>query len=267
MGFKGCSVTLYNVSSLCYSLKEYWELLEKLKTIKAQGYIKTHRAGPTGIGKTLEDLLGIPENNIPGPNGAMIELKSTRKNSKSMITLFTKSPSPPSANSMLLRKFGYPSSKGNDRKELHTTVNAVSFNMLKGRTGLKIEIEAEKLRLIGLYEDGTARILAGDRSSEMFGYWTREVLRESFEKKLPRLLYVKADCRVNGAIEEFWYNEAWLLDGFSFENFVRLLKEGIILVDIRIGQYPDGRPHDHGTAFRISPDKLDLCFIHREKVL
>jgi len=31
------------------------------------GFIKTHRTGYTGIGKTLEDLLGIIENNISGP--------------------------------------------------------------------------------------------------------------------------------------------------------------------------------------------------------
>jgi len=64
-------------------LKEY---------IKEMGYVKTHRTGNTGIGKTLEDLLGITENNVPGPNAAMVELKSVRKNVSSMLTLFTKSP-------------------------------------------------------------------------------------------------------------------------------------------------------------------------------
>ncbi|HRR95408.1 MAG TPA: MvaI/BcnI family restriction endonuclease [Candidatus Ratteibacteria bacterium] len=70
-----------------------------------------------------------------------------------------------------------------------------------------------------------------------------------------------------GSNEEFWFNEAWLLSGFNFDNFLNLLREGTILVDIRIGQYPDGRPHDHGTGFRVSPDKLDLCFLHRETIL
>jgi len=55
--------------------------------------------------------------------------------------------------------------------------------------------------------------------------------------------------------------------GFNFDNFVHLLREGVILVDIRIGQYPDGRPHDHGTGFRVLPDKLDLCFSHRERIM
>ena len=57
------------------------------------------------------------------------------------------------------------------------------------------------------------------------------------------------------------------MKGFDFENFLKLLREGTLLVDIRIGQYPDGRPHDHGTGFRIMPDRLDQCFSDRKKVL
>ena len=67
------------------------------------------------------------------------------------------------------------------------------------------------------------------------GYWDKEILKNSFERKLPKLLYVKAEARGKGKKEEFWFNEAWLLSGFDFNNFVQLLKDGIILVDIRIG--------------------------------
>jgi len=81
------------------------------------------------------------------------------------------------------------------------------------------------------------------------------------------LIHVYADTKGQDENEEFWFNEAYLLSGFSYENFVSLLKEGVILVDIRIGQYPDGRTHDHGTGFRVFPDKLDLCFAHRERVI
>jgi len=232
----------------------YNELIQRLKAIKEMGYIKTHRAGNTGIGKTLEDLLGIEENNIPGPNAAMIELKSARKNAKSMLTLFTKSPLPPKANSILLERFGYESARGNKRKELHTTVNAREFNTLKGKPGFKIDIEKDRINLIIV-------------ENEIIGYWDRETLRNSFERKLPKLLYVKAETRGEGSDEEFWFNEAWLLSGFNFDNFVRLLREGVILVDIRIGQYPDGRPHDHGTGFRVLPDKLDLCFSNRKRIM
>lgn len=235
-------------------MKGYFSLLKKLKAIKKIGYIKTHRAGNTGVGKTLEDLLGIKENNIPGPNARMIELKSTRKNASSMLTLFTKSSLPPKANSILLERFGYKSRRGNHKKELHTTVSAREFNTLKGKAGFKIVIEEDKINLV-------------TNENEVVGYWDKETLKKSFERKMPNLLYVKADSRGSGSDEEFWFNEAWLLSGFDFTNFVHLLQEGTILVDIRIGQYPDGRAHDHGTGFRVLPAKLDLFFEHREKIL
>lgn len=63
-----------------------------MENIENQGFIKTHRRGRTGIGKTLEDLLGIKENNIPGPDLTNVELKSARMHSKSMVTLTTQSP-------------------------------------------------------------------------------------------------------------------------------------------------------------------------------
>ena len=218
------------------------------------GYIKTHRAGTTGVGKTLEDLLGIKENNIPGPNTHRIELKSARKNASSMLTLFTKAPLPPKTNSLLLKKFGYRSKRGNNRKELHTTVSTKGFNILKGKPGFKIVIKNDKINLVTI-------------RNEIIGYWDKKTLKESFERKIPKLLYVKADSRGRNSNEEFWFNEAWLLSGFNFRNFVKLLKEGTILVDISIGQYPDGRVHDHGTGFRVLPVKLDLCFKNREKIL
>ena len=232
----------------------YPELIEKLKEIKEMGYIKTHRAGTTGIGKTLEDLLGIKENNIPGPNAAMIELKSARKNVSSMLTLFTKSPLPQRSNSVLLQRYGYESSRGNEKKELHTTVNAVRYNKLKGKLGFKINIDENGICLVKSQE-------------EILGYWDKETLRKSFERKLRELLYVKAETKDHGSNEKFWYNEAWLLYGFNFSNFINLLSKGTILVDIRIGQYPNGKTHDHGTGFRVFPDQLDLCFQHREKIM
>jgi len=179
-------------------------------------------------------------------------LKSARKNVSSMLTLFTKSPLPPGANSVLLERSGYEGRYG--RKRLETTVNAINYNQLKGEPGFKIDIQEDRLNLI-------------DIKCEILGYWDKETLKNSFERKLPKLLYVKAEARGKGLEEEFWFNEAWLLSGFDFDNFLNLLREGTILVDIRIGQYPDGRTHDHGTGFRVFPDKLDLCFSHREKIM
>ena len=116
----------------------YNELIQRLKAIKEMGYIKTHRAGNTGIGKTLEDLLGIEENNIPSPNAAMIELKSARKNAKSMLTLFTKSPLSPKANSILLERFGYEQHEVIREKNYIPLLMRENLIHLKGNLALRL---------------------------------------------------------------------------------------------------------------------------------
>ena len=233
-------------------MKTFDELVEGIKELKKRGFIKTHRSGNTGIGKTLEDLLGIEENNFPGPDGITTELKSARKNSGSMLTLFTKSPDPPGINSKLLKNFGYPGENG--KLHLHSTINALEFNTLKGKTGFKIEVKDEQINI-------------ASKRGEIVPYWKKVTLQESFEKKYKELLYVKAESKGSDSNEKFHFNEAWLMKGFDFNNFVKLLKNGEIKVDIRIGQYEDGSPHDHGTGFRVFPDKLDLCFSKRKKII
>ena len=52
-------------------------LITKLKEISAMGFVPNARKGNAGgIGNTLEDLLGIKENNLPIPNAAEWELKA-----------------------------------------------------------------------------------------------------------------------------------------------------------------------------------------------
>jgi len=65
------------------------EFTERFKELKQQGFIRTKRRGPTGIGYTLETELGIQENNIAEPDLTAIELKAHRSNTHSLITLFT----------------------------------------------------------------------------------------------------------------------------------------------------------------------------------
>lgn len=241
-------------------MKTYEGLLETLKQIKAKGYIKTHRKGDTGIGKTLEDLLGIPENNIPGPDGELIELKSGRKDAKSMLTLITKTPLPEGVIATLLKRFGYISSKSHGKPILHSTITALKYNTIRKKKGFKIKVNRSERKI---------EILHGE---EVVCYWDRDTLKEAITNKLPRLLYVKADVKGSGIEEEFLYNEAWLLSGFNFDNFVTLVEAGKVKADLRIGVYPEGhpqagRPHDHGTGFRVASADYNICFSNNEKII
>ena len=176
-------------------MKTYSELVEGLKEIKKSGFVKTHRTGNTGIGKTLEDLLGVKENNFAGPDGITTELKAGRKNTSSMLTLFTKSPKPPRINSVLLKEFGYPEKEGSNKNILHTTINVIYFNTLRGQRGLKVGIKNDRIEII-----------SNLKKDIPIPYWDKETLQKRFETKYKELLYVKADTKGKGANEEFHFS-------------------------------------------------------------
>lgn len=226
------------------------EFIKEFAKIKDMGWIKTHRSGPTGIGKTLEDLLGIPENNLDAPDFGDYELKSCRINSSSMLTMFTLSPKPPRSNTYLRKKYGYSSKAyDNDEKVLHSTLTASRFVSI-ATTGesLKILCDEEKISIT------STQVVENV-------YWTKEALKKAFEKKYKnKFVYVKAENRGSGKDEEFRFVEAYEISGFNYEAMIDLLEEGKIFVDLRIGQYSDGRTHDHGTGFRIKESDQHLLF-------
>ena len=87
------------------------ELIKRFKEIAAMGWVPNARHGNHGgIGNTLEDLLGIEENNLPIPNAAEWELKAQRLNSTSLTTMFHIEPSPRAIRfvpQVLLPKYGW----------------------------------------------------------------------------------------------------------------------------------------------------------------
>lgn len=236
------------------------EFIEKFQKIKNMGWIKTHRSGNTGVGKTLEDLLEIEENNYQEPDFGEYELKASRSNSNSMLTLFTKSPLPKGANTRLRLMYGYASSAyHNDEKVLHATLNTKTFtNIANTGNALKVDYVIQKPSDLLQIESQQGYCNA---------YWRIDDLEQNFLSKYPnKLVYVKADSRGSGANEEFYYHSAYVCDGFSYDGLLSLIRAGKVFVDLRIGQYPDGRTHDHGTGFRIRECDQDALF-HKHKIV
>lgn len=229
--------------------------------VKEVGWIRTHRSGPTGIGKTIEDLLGIPENNRDEPDFGEYELKSCRINSQSMLTMFTRAPQPARANTYLREKYGYSSSVyDNDEKVLHSTLSADRFTPIAD-TGNKLKIRCK--------EDG---IYIENQNEIENIFWSREALKKCFEKKYKnKFVYAKALNKGIGADEEFHFIEAYEVSGFDYYAFIKLLEAGKIYVDLRIGQYHSGRnkgkTHDHGTGFRIRESDQPLLFKIQNKIV
>lgn len=243
---------------MIYMLEDF---IREFKKIKELGWIQTHRSGPTGIGKTLEDLLGIPENNIDGPDFGDYELKSCRLDSNSMLTIFTKTPQPKGAASTLRMTFGYSSDAyDNDEKVLHSTLSADRY-VTVADTGHKLKINCDPSKISIVAEDGNE-----------YAYWTRDELKKSFEKKYKnKFVYAKAKSKGTGANEQFYFIEAYEVSGFNYNAFVDLLEKGKIFVDLRIGQYhggaKNGQTHDHGTGFRIRESDQSLLFKNNRRLV
>lgn len=228
-------------------------LKRKLKEIKQMGFIKTHRTGDTGIGKTLEDLLGIKENNIPLADlGKIAELKSFRKNTKSMMTLFTLEPLPKGGDRdrMLLDNFGYSKRDNQRSKELHSTLSCKRYNNQR----LRLSVEKEKIKVKG-------------KNKRLNIFWDMQSVKDKFDVKLPALVYVLADSKIIDNEEFFKFQEAYLLEGFDFELFKKRIKSDDIAVDFRMYYRPSGSVRNHGTGFRVKNNKLDSCFAKKTRLL
>lgn len=217
-----------------------------LKKVAEKGFVETLRCGDTGIGYTLESYLGIKENNIPLADFGGVELKAFRKGSASLLTLFTCEPQPEGGDrdKLLLEKFGYKKRDNSRQKELYCTINAKAFNP----QSLKLEVEPDRIKVISNRENIDI-------------YWQREHLKERFLQKIPKLIVVKTDAKINeNGREAFHFNEAYFLRGFSFESFKNMVAKDIITVDFRMHLRENGTVRNHGTAFRIRKNNLEKCF-------
>lgn len=214
------------------------DVTKKLKEIKDLGFIKTHRAHDTGIGKTLEDLLDIEENNIQLPDLGEIELKAKRIDSSSMLTMATKSPDPRGVNKVLFDKYKYLDDEG--KYNLHSTV----YGSRSNNQSLQVAFSDDKLILENKYNIEAS--------------WPISIFDDVLKGKSDKILIVFAETKgeKKSPNEEFHYTEAFLLSGLNKSKLKKAILEDKLKIDIRIGVYRSGKNkgkyHDHGTGFRIS---------------
>src|SRR3989338_5749281 len=228
-------------------------LVKKLHIIKDRGFVKTHRAHDTGIGKTLEDLLKIKENNLQLPDIGKIELKAKRIDSGSMLTVATKSPLPKGVNRILFEKYKYRDKEG--KYNLHSTVCGSRTN----RQGPRVVLKNDKLILKNTYN--------------VEAYWPLSIFDDVLKSKSNKILLVFAETKSERKTpsEKFRYSEAYLLSGLNIKKFKSAIEKDKLKVDIRIGVYRSGkfkgRYHDHGTGFRINKKDFLQLFDHYKRLI
>lgn len=238
------------------------KLIEELKAVREKEWIKNARPGNAGgIGNTLEDLLGIEENNLPIPNAAEWELKCQRSDTSSLTTLFHMEPSPRAigfVSKMLLPFYGWEHQTIPREKSFRQTINGLScsdrgFKVVVDREARKVLISFDAKCVSDRHSEWLASIKKRIGLAELNPqpYWGFDDLFHKAGTKLLNCFYIRADVKTEKGKEYFWYKEIMILQKFSLDKFITAIENGFILVDF------DARTgHNHGTKFRLRQDAM-----------
>lgn len=246
-------------------------LIEKLKEIVDMGWIESKRKdNHGGIGNTLEDLLGIKENNLPIPDASGWELKTQKLNSSTLCTLFHIEPYPRNykfVTQILLPKYGwshkedgvkYPLGEMSFRQTIHGQSRSDrGFMILIDRDEKKVRVSFDAKSVDQRHEQWLNDIKdkVGYDELNPQPYWGFNELEDKISSKLLNCFYVQAEVKKVKSKEYYKYSRVLMLQKFNFDGFLKAIEEAKILVDF------DARTgHNHGTKFRIRQDSWPMLY-------
>lgn len=224
------------------------ELLAKLKRISRGGPVPAMLTADTAIGRTLENVLGIPINSSKKPDYKGIEIKSYRDARNNRKNLFAQVPdweiSKYKSSAEILSKFGY--ARGANTK-LYCTVSAITRNS----QGLKLKINSKANLLL----ENSDKPEIGD-----FVSWQLERLHKRLLEKHNETFWVAAESVKIGEIEHFLFKKVEHTKKPLVSQFDVLLEQGYISLDHLIKKDPSGRVVEKGPLFKIEQNGLGLLF-------
>lgn len=260
-------------------------LIEDIKEICRRGWIPSVKRtidtrNDGAVGNTLEDALGIEENNLPIPNAQDWELKGQRLHSKALVTLKHIEPSPTGARivaNLLLPKYGWRHRESGRKypegeMSFRSTTRATAFT----NRGFRILVDREQKKVRFIFDAGRAHIqdaqiaawLASVEERVGLGpldpepYWGFEDLRYQVGEKIKNCFYAVAESKMENGKEFFRYRELHMLSGFSFDAFLQGIELGHVFIDF------DARTgHNHGTKIRITQSHWPSLYATAERLI
>jgi hypothetical protein len=222
------------------------ELLRKIRDI-SKSPIPTEVQADTGVGRTLETLLGIPINSNQAPDYKGIELKAFRARS-TRTNLFAKVPnwklSKLKGSGQILKEFGYIDKKGNEA--LRCTVSYIRPNS----QGLLFE-----------FNDRNDWLVETEEKFGDFAIWEFDVLRKALLKKHAETFWIKTESIFIEEREHFIYSKVRHTKNPQLANFQPLIKTGDITMDHLIAKKsPDLAAKEKGPIFKINEAGKGLLF-------
>lgn len=239
--------------------EEFKILIDKYRHINKLDWIQSTRKGPTGIGKTFEDLLGKEEETFCFPDFLGIEIKTKRSNTNEPYSLFCIEPDGENMfeGERIRLKYGYSSKKHPQFKVFNHTIRVGKETVL-GDHKFTLKVDLIQKRLYLIVYDLNGKIIDQDT------YWNFDLLKEALERKLKNLAIIKAHIKFENNIEYFKYYKMYIFKGVNFNSFLKLLQSGKIAVNFKLGvytgEYRYGQPHNHGTGFSIYENYIKYLY-------
>jgi hypothetical protein len=252
-------------------------LIARLSEIAAMGWIPDRRFGNHGgIGNTLEDLLGISENNLPIPNAAEWELKAHRLGSTALVTLCHAEPSPRAIRfvpAILLPLYGWPHKEAGGRhpgteRSFRQTISAAA----RSDRGFKVVVDRDRRKVLISFDAlsvdprhrlwlATVKERIGLGELDPQPYWGFDDLAHDAGAKLHNAFFIDAEVKAIGGVQSYRYVRAMMLSAFSFPALLTAIEEGWAYVDF------DARTgHNHGTKFRVRSHLLPRLYASASEV-
>lgn len=253
------------------------KLIKKLLEIKQMGWVKGVHPGNDGnVGNTLEELLGIKENNLPIPNAAEWELKCQRIQGSSRTTGFHIEPSPRALHlvpDLLLKKYGWSHKEAgtkypSDEMSFRMTMNALNrtdrgFGIVINDNERKIEVSFDAKSVHPRHQEWLESVekRAGLKELDPQPYWGFDDLFHKVGTKLHNCFYVLANCKYENGVEYFEYCKIYKLSCFDEDKLIEAIRNGILIAefDARTG-------HNHGAKFRFKKGDLPAFYKYVEVI-
>ena len=247
-------------------------IITALKEIRSRGWIRSRRNvhNDGAIGNTLEDLLGISENNLPLPSAAEWELKTRRRNTTALLTLFHLEPSPRGLHiaDYLVSNYGWPHKNAgtkypDDEKSFRQTVSyrkptSRGFFSDIDDINKRITVRFDPSRIddeLADWKDKLTKSGLTEYDEDYVPYWGIYDLYHKAGVKMGNCFYVLADVMEENGQYFYKYSEIMQLSGFSLYKFLHSFMEGDIFIDF------DARTgHNHGTKFRIKQHAIPSLY-------
>lgn len=230
------------------------ELLGLIKD-KMTNWMPAEILADTGIGRTVESILGINMNPSKNPDYKGIELKSHREASKVRNTLFTQAPewaiSRLKSGKAIVEEYGYIPD-GYNHKSLHVTLSANRPNpqglglLVQPQLGL---LEADEFAQIAL-EDGSFKKIYDVAA------WQLTNLHERLLIKHHETFWIDVETKKEGSQELFRVSEILHTKNPIPSQFDILLDQGLITVDFLLCRDSGGDTY----SFKIKGKARPLLF-------